>query len=86
MTIGNHPVNTDATRQENVLDFIGNIAQHVQVLIVMCHGERYRGTGVRQQIKEADRLSFWKTDLRRNNFRPPQTAARLLSILRRQSV
>ncbi len=38
-------VNTDATRQENVLDFIGNLAQHVQVLIVTCHGERYRGIG-----------------------------------------
>ncbi len=46
-------VNTDATRQENVLDFIGNIAQHVQVLILTCHGERYRGIGVQQQIEEA---------------------------------
>ncbi len=38
-------VNTDSTRQENVLDFIQNIAQHVQVLIVTCHAERYRGLG-----------------------------------------
>jgi len=38
-------VNTDATRKENVMDFIGNIAQHVQVLVVTCHGERYRGIG-----------------------------------------
>ena len=38
-------VNTDATRQENVLDFIQNIARHVQVLIVTCHAERYRGLG-----------------------------------------
>jgi DNA repair exonuclease SbcCD ATPase subunit len=38
-------VNTDATRQENVLDFIQNVAQHVQVLIVTCHAERYRGIG-----------------------------------------
>lgn len=54
MTIGNHLVNTDATRQGNVLDLIGNIAQHVQVLIVTCHGERYRGFGKRQEIKEAE--------------------------------
>ena len=45
-------VNTDATRQERVLDFIGNVAQHVQVLIVTCHGERYRGMGAQLQIKE----------------------------------
>ena len=38
-------VNTDATRQENVLDFVQNVAQHLQVLIVTCHAERYRGVG-----------------------------------------
>jgi DNA repair exonuclease SbcCD ATPase subunit len=38
-------VNTDATRQENVLDFIQNVARHVQVLIVTCHADRYRGIG-----------------------------------------
>lgn len=47
-------VNTDATRQENVLDFVGNVAERVQVLVVTCHGERYRGLGVQQNIKEAD--------------------------------
>ena len=45
-------VNTDATRQENVLDFIQNIARKVQVLIVTCHAGRYRGFGTRQEIKE----------------------------------
>ncbi len=45
-------VNTDSTRQQNVLDFIQNVAQHVQVLIVTCHSERYRGLGRRQEIKE----------------------------------
>ncbi len=44
-------VNTDATRQENVLDFIGNVAQQVQVLIVTCHGERYRGIGTRVEMQ-----------------------------------
>jgi len=38
-------VNTDATRQENVLDFIQNVARTVQVLIVTCHADRYRGIG-----------------------------------------
>ena len=38
-------VNSDATRQENVLDFIQNVARHLQVLIVTCHAERYRGVG-----------------------------------------
>ncbi len=44
-------VNTDATRQERVLDFIGNIAEHVQILIVTCHGERYRGMGTSLAIQ-----------------------------------
>ena len=44
-------VNTDSTRQENILDFIQNIAQHVQVLILTCHGERYRGVGHNLQIE-----------------------------------
>lgn len=38
-------VNTDSTRQQNVLDFIENIAEKVQVLIVTCHAEQYRGVG-----------------------------------------
>ena len=28
-----------------VLDFIQNVSQHVQALIVTCHVERYRGLG-----------------------------------------
>ncbi|MCP4900592.1 MAG: hypothetical protein GY906_26815 [bacterium] len=44
-------VNTDSTRQENVLDFVQGLAQQVQVLIVTCHAERYRGLGARQEIK-----------------------------------
>ncbi len=45
-------VNSDSTRQENVLDFIQNVSLHVQVLIVTCHPERYRGLGTRQEINE----------------------------------
>ena len=45
-------VNTDATRPENVLDFIGAIAQQVQVLIATCHGERYRGIGTAIRIAD----------------------------------
>jgi len=48
-------VNTDATRQQRVLDFIGDVAQRVQVLIVTCHGERYRGVGT--AIGIADEVS-----------------------------
>jgi uncharacterized protein YhaN len=44
-------VNTDAARQENVLDFIGNIARQVQILIVTCHGERYRGLGTSLEME-----------------------------------
>lgn len=44
-------VNTDSTRQENVLDFIQAISQRVQVLIVTCHPERYRGIGKRIRIE-----------------------------------
>lgn len=49
-------VNTDATRQENVLDFVGNIAQHVQVVVVTCHGDRYRGIGHNLTI-QSDQLA-----------------------------
>jgi len=38
-------VNTDTTRQENVLDFLQRVARSVQILIVTCHPERYRGIG-----------------------------------------
>lgn len=43
-------VNTDSTRHQNVLDFIQNVSQHVQVLIVTCHAERYRGIGTTMGI------------------------------------
>jgi exonuclease SbcC len=38
-------VNTDAVRQENVLDYLQELAQRVQVLVLTCHAERYRGVG-----------------------------------------
>lgn len=38
-------VHTDARRHENVLDFLQSLSSQVQVLLLTCHGERYRGLG-----------------------------------------
>jgi exonuclease SbcC len=42
-------VNTDPTRQERILDVLGTQAARLQILILTCHPDRYRGIG--QPIK-----------------------------------
>lgn len=39
-------VNTDAVRQERVLDLLGTCLDRIQILILTCHPDRYRGVGV----------------------------------------
>lgn len=38
-------VNTDAARQQRVLDFLENAGARLQILILTCHPDRYRGAG-----------------------------------------
>lgn len=38
-------VNTDPVRQERVLDLLGTLATNLQILILTCHPDRYRGMG-----------------------------------------
>lgn len=38
-------VNTDPLRIENVLDFLQRLSAQVQIVILTCHAERYRGVG-----------------------------------------
>lgn len=38
-------VHTDAVRQQNVLDYLQTLAQRVQIVILTCHADRYRGVG-----------------------------------------
>lgn len=38
-------VNTDPVRQERVLDTLGALSATLQVIILTCHAERYRGVG-----------------------------------------
>ena len=38
-------VNTDPARQERILDVLGTQAEHLQILILTCHPDRYRGVG-----------------------------------------
>ena len=38
-------VNTDPIRQDRVLDVLGAQAVHLQILILTCHPDRYRGVG-----------------------------------------
>ena len=38
-------VNTDAVRQTKVLDFLTNLAERVQLVVLTCHPERYAGIG-----------------------------------------
>jgi DNA repair protein SbcC/Rad50 len=45
-------VHTDAARQEHVLDFIGAIAESLQVLVVTCHPEQYQGLGTQLDIRD----------------------------------
>ena len=38
-------VNTDPVRQERILDVLGTLAERIQLLILTCHPDRYRGVG-----------------------------------------
>ena len=38
-------VNTDSARQERILDVLGAQADRLQILILTCHPDRYRGVG-----------------------------------------
>ncbi len=38
-------VHTDAARHQNVLDYLQELGKSVQVLLLTCHAERYRGLG-----------------------------------------
>ncbi|MHA3772132.1 AAA family ATPase [Verrucomicrobiota bacterium sgz303538] len=38
-------VNTDAVRQQNVLDYLQELAGRLQIIVLTCHAERYRGVG-----------------------------------------
>lgn len=38
-------VNTDQVRQERILDVLGTQAERLQILILTCHPDRYRGIG-----------------------------------------
>lgn len=48
-------VNTDPVRQERVLDTLGGLSATLQVIILTCHPERYRGAG---QAVALERLSL----------------------------
>jgi DNA repair exonuclease SbcCD ATPase subunit len=47
-------VNTDSQRQERVLDLLQSAAGKLQILILTCHPERYRGTGTVVEIIQLD--------------------------------
>jgi uncharacterized protein YhaN len=38
-------VNTDPVRQDRILDVLGAQASRLQILILTCHPDRYRGVG-----------------------------------------
>jgi DNA repair exonuclease SbcCD ATPase subunit len=38
-------VNTDGVRQDRVLQYLETLADRLQVIVLTCHGERYRGVG-----------------------------------------
>ena len=44
-------VNTDPARQIRVLDLLRNAEQKLQILILTCHPERYRGVGLHVQLR-----------------------------------
>ena len=43
-------VNTDATRQERVLDVLSSLANKLQIIVLTCHEDRYRGVGQRVSL------------------------------------
>jgi energy-coupling factor transporter ATP-binding protein EcfA2 len=44
-------VNTDSVRQERVLDVLSSLATTLQVVVLTCHADRYRGAGTEVKIK-----------------------------------
>ena len=38
-------VNTDSVRQERILDVLGALSTSLQILVLTCHADRYRGLG-----------------------------------------
>lgn len=44
-------VNTDGQRQQRVLDLLQTSAERLQILILTCHPERYRGVGVITEMR-----------------------------------
>jgi DNA repair exonuclease SbcCD ATPase subunit len=46
-------VNTDPVRQERVLDLLQSAAQRLQILVLTCHSDRYRGIGNQVTIQTA---------------------------------
>ena len=46
-------VNTDPVRQDRVLDVLGAQAERLQILILTCHPDRYRGVGQPASITDA---------------------------------
>jgi ABC-type lipoprotein export system ATPase subunit len=47
-------VNTDSQRQSRVLDLLQTTASKLQILILTCHPERYRGVGAVVEITHGD--------------------------------
>lgn len=48
-------VNTDPFRQQRVLDFLATLSSSIQILVLTCHSERYRGAGTFVQIEPVAR-------------------------------
>lgn len=44
-------VNTDPVRQQRVLDLLQSVAQRLQILVLTCHPDRYRGIGNQVTIR-----------------------------------
>jgi uncharacterized protein YhaN len=49
-------VNTDAQRQARVLDLLQTAANKLQIVILTCHPERYRGIGIVAEIAQQEIL------------------------------
>lgn len=47
-------VNTDAVRQQRVLDLLERESGALQIIVLTCHAERYRGVGRRLEMRRSD--------------------------------
>jgi len=47
-------VNTDGVRQDRVLQYLETLAARLQVIVLTCHGDRYRGVGTKIEFSEPD--------------------------------